>query len=49
MASIGLGTSIRQLRTLGIRPLAVGFVVALAVGVVSAVWILVFLARGVFD
>ncbi len=36
MASVGLGTNLARLRTLGLRPLAVGLVAALIVGVVSA-------------
>jgi uncharacterized integral membrane protein (TIGR00698 family) len=36
MAAVGLGTHLGRLRALGLRPLAVGFVAALAVGVVSA-------------
>ncbi len=36
MASVGLGTHLRRLRSLGLRPIAVGFSAALIVGVVSA-------------
>lgn len=36
MASVGLGTHLRRLRVLGLRPLAVGLAAALAVGAVSA-------------
>ncbi len=36
MASVGLGTNLARLRTLGLRPLAVGLAAALIVGVVSA-------------
>ncbi|MBW2268976.1 MAG: putative sulfate exporter family transporter [Deltaproteobacteria bacterium] len=36
MAAVGLGTDLTRLRTLGLRPLAVGFAAALTVGVVSA-------------
>jgi uncharacterized integral membrane protein (TIGR00698 family) len=36
MAAIGLGTDLRQLRGLGLRPLGVGLVAALAVGAVAA-------------
>jgi uncharacterized integral membrane protein (TIGR00698 family) len=36
MASVGLGTQISRLRGLGLRPLGVGLVAALAVGAVSA-------------
>jgi len=39
MASVGLGTQISRLRVLGLRPLAVGLVAALVVGVISAVLI----------
>lgn len=39
MAAIGLGTNLRQLRTLGLKPLGVGFAAALTVGLVSAVLI----------
>ena len=35
MASVGLGTSFRRLRTLGLKPLAVGLVAATLVGFVS--------------
>ena len=35
MAAVGLGTSFSRLRGLGMRPMAVGFVAALVVGVVS--------------
>ena len=35
MASVGLGTSLRRLRTLGLKPLAVGMVAATVVGFVS--------------
>jgi uncharacterized membrane protein YadS len=35
MASVGLGTSLARLLKLGLRPLAVGLVAALLVGVVS--------------
>jgi uncharacterized membrane protein YadS len=36
MASVGLGTNLARLRTLGLRPLGVGLAAALIVGVVSA-------------
>lgn len=36
MAAIGLGTNLRQLRGLGLRPLGVGLVAALGVGAVAA-------------
>jgi uncharacterized integral membrane protein (TIGR00698 family) len=36
MASVGLGTSLRRLRKLGLKPLGVGLAAALTVGVVSA-------------
>jgi uncharacterized integral membrane protein (TIGR00698 family) len=36
MASVGLGTNLKRLRSLGIKPLGVGFVAALTVGCVSA-------------
>ena len=36
MAAVGLGTNLRQLRTLGLKPLGVGLVAALTVGLVSA-------------
>jgi len=36
MASVGLGTHLRRLRALGLRPLVAGLVAALAVGGVSA-------------
>ncbi len=36
MAAIGLGTNLRQLRGLGLRPLGVGLVAALTVGAVAA-------------
>jgi len=39
MAAVGLGTSIRQLRILGWKPLCVGFAAALLVGVISLVLI----------
>jgi len=42
MASVGLGTSLERMRKLGLRPLAVGLVAALAVGGVSAVLIRLF-------
>jgi uncharacterized integral membrane protein (TIGR00698 family) len=35
MASVGLGTSLARLRSLGLRPLAAGLTIALLVGVVS--------------
>jgi uncharacterized integral membrane protein (TIGR00698 family) len=35
MAAVGLGTNLRRLRTLGLRPLAVGLTAALTVGLVS--------------
>lgn len=37
MAAVGLGTNLKRLRSLGLRPLAAGLVAALSVGVVSAV------------
>ncbi len=39
MASVGLGTNLKRLRRLGLRPLGVGLVAALAVGAVSGVWL----------
>ncbi|MEN8181037.1 MAG: putative sulfate exporter family transporter [Myxococcota bacterium] len=36
MAAVGLGTNLRQLRTLGLKPLGVGLAAALTVGLVSA-------------
>ncbi|MGH0032565.1 MAG: YeiH family protein [Myxococcota bacterium] len=36
MAGVGLGTNLRRLRTLGLRPLGVGLAAALVVGIVSA-------------
>ena len=42
MAAVGLGTSLERMRRLGLRPLAVGLVAALAVGGVSAVLIRLF-------
>ena len=36
MASVGLGTNLRRLQTLGLKPLGVGLAAALSVGVVSA-------------
>ncbi len=36
MAAVGLGTNLKRLRTLGLRPVAVGLVAALGVGAVSA-------------
>ena len=35
MASVGLGTNLARLRSLGLRPLAAGLAIALAVGAVS--------------
>jgi uncharacterized membrane protein YadS len=35
MASVGLGTHLGRLRSLGLRPLAVGLTAALTVGAVS--------------
>ncbi len=35
MAAIGLGTDLRKLRGLGLRPLAVGFAAALTTGAVA--------------
>ena len=35
MASVGLGTSLKKLRTLGIKPLCAGFAAAALVGVAS--------------
>jgi uncharacterized membrane protein YadS len=35
MASVGLGTNLARLRSLGLRPLAAGRAIALAVGAVS--------------
>ena len=35
MAAIGLGTNLRKLRGLGLRPLAVGFAAALTTGAVA--------------
>ncbi len=35
MASVGLGTSLARLRSLGLRPLAAGLAVAVLVGAVS--------------
>ncbi|MGI9431773.1 MAG: YeiH family protein [Myxococcota bacterium] len=37
MAAVGLGTNLKRLRSLGLRPLLVGLVAALSVGAVSAV------------
>ncbi len=37
MAAVGLGTNLKRLRSLGLRPLIVGLVAALSVGAVSAV------------
>ena len=42
MAAVGLGTSLERMRLLGLRPLAVGLVTALAVGGVSAALIRAF-------
>jgi len=39
MASVGLGTNLKRLRSLGVKPLGVGLVAALTVGGVSAVLI----------
>ncbi|HJO25392.1 MAG: putative sulfate exporter family transporter [Myxococcota bacterium] len=39
MAAVGLGTDLSRLRTLGLRPLAVGFAAAVTVGAVSALLI----------
>jgi uncharacterized integral membrane protein (TIGR00698 family) len=39
MAAVGLGTNLRQLRTLGLKPVGVGLAAALTVGLVSAVLI----------
>jgi uncharacterized membrane protein YadS len=39
MASVGLGTNLKRMRSLGLRPLAVGLVAALTVGLVSALLI----------
>jgi uncharacterized membrane protein YadS len=39
MAAVGLGTNLRQLRTLGLKPMGVGLAAALTVGLVSAVLI----------
>jgi uncharacterized membrane protein YadS len=36
MASVGLGTNLKRLRSLGLRPLGVGLAAALIVGAVSA-------------
>jgi uncharacterized membrane protein YadS len=36
MAAIGLGTNLRQLRGLGLRPLGVGLIAATSVGAVAA-------------
>ena len=36
MASVGLGTNLKRLRSLGLKPLGVGLAAALTVGVVSA-------------
>jgi uncharacterized membrane protein YadS len=36
MAAVGLGTNLKRLRTLGLRPLGVGLAAAVTVGVVSA-------------
>jgi uncharacterized integral membrane protein (TIGR00698 family) len=40
MAAIGLGTNLRQLRGLGLRPLGVGLIAALSVGAVATALIL---------
>ena len=45
LVGIGLTTDLRKLRALGWRPLAVGFVAALSVGLVSASLLAVFAAR----
>lgn len=37
MAGVGLGTSFRNLKSLGIKPFFIGILTALAVGVVSLV------------
>ncbi len=42
MASVGLGTHLKRLRGLGLRPLAVGLVAAIVVGAVSATLLRVF-------
>ena len=42
MAAVGLGTSLERMRKLGLRPLVVGLVAALAVGGVSAILIRLF-------
>lgn len=39
MAAVGLGTNLRQLRTLGLKPVGVGLAAALTVGLVSALLI----------
>jgi uncharacterized membrane protein YadS len=36
MAGVGLGTSIKGLRSIGLKPLALGLVSALIVGIISA-------------
>ena len=43
LAAIGLGTDLRRLRKLGLRPLGVGLAAALGVGVLSAGLIRLFL------
>lgn len=45
MAAVGLGTSLRRLYVLGLRPLAVGLVAAVSVGVVSVALIRLFIDR----
>ena len=47
MAAVGLGTHLARLKVLGLRPLAVGFLAALTVGVVSA--LLLVWASPLFD
>lgn len=47
MAAVGLGTSLRRLRVLGLRPLGVGLAAALCVGSVSVLLIRVFGALGI--
>jgi uncharacterized integral membrane protein (TIGR00698 family) len=47
MAAVGLGTSLNQLRGLGLRPFYVGFAAAASVGVLSIVGIALLRALGV--
>ena len=42
MAGVGLGTSITGLRSIGVKPLLLGLVSALTVGVISAALVTLF-------